>query len=69
MAVTEAEIVRALKRLIRAGFFVEPTSATVLAAIDALTRSRGIRRGEAVVAVLTGSGLKALDRIQALFDG
>lgn len=66
VAVSEEEIRDALKRLIRAGFFVEPTSASALAGIDSLVRSGAVRPDETVVAVLTGSGLKALDRIQSL---
>jgi threonine synthase len=66
LAVGEEDIKGALKRLIRAGFFVEPTSACVLAGIDALAHTGAIRPDETVVAVLTGSGMKALDRIQSL---
>jgi threonine synthase len=66
VAVSEEEIRGALRRLIRAGFFVEPTSASALAGIDSLARSGAISPDETVVAVLTGSGLKALDRIQSL---
>jgi threonine synthase len=66
VAVGEEEIRGALRRLIRAGFFVEPTSASVLAGIDALAHAGAIRPDETVVAVLTGSGMKALERIQSL---
>jgi threonine synthase len=66
LAVGEEEIKDALRRLIRAGFFVEPSSATALAGLDRLARSGAIRPEETVVLVLTGSGLKALDRIQSL---
>jgi threonine synthase len=40
--------------------------ALALAAIDRRARSGGIRPDDTVVVVLTGSGLKALDRIQSL---
>lgn len=59
VALTEAEIVAALKRLARMGLFAEPTSAVAAAALDKLAASGRIRPGESTVAILTGSGLKA----------
>lgn len=56
VAVTEHEITRAHVRLARRGFFVEPTSASVAAALHHF--SDGIPADESVVAVLTGHGLK-----------
>ena len=56
VAVSDDEVHVYHKRLARRGLFVEPTSATVAAALD---RVRGlIQPGETVVAVLTGHGLK-----------
>lgn len=52
--VSEEAILEAMGRMARSGWFVEPTSAVVLAALPQLPE------GE-VVLVLTGSGLKALD--------
>jgi len=46
----------ALRRLLSTGFIVEPSSAAVYAAYEAL-RERGLLRGDPVL-VLTGSGLK-----------
>jgi threonine synthase len=43
--------------------FVEPTSASVGAALTKLQAEGALKTGERVVAVLTGSGLKAADRI------
>ncbi len=58
VAVTDEEILTAQEKLARRGLFVEPTSASVAAA---LTHLRGtFARGETVVAVLTGLGLKKL---------
>ena len=55
---TEEEIIEAQKRLAGAGFFVEPASATTLAALKKLRASGTIDAKSCVVAVLTGSGLK-----------
>ncbi len=59
IAVTETEIVAALKRLARSGLFAEPTSAVAAAALDKLAASGRIKPSESTVALLTGSGLKA----------
>ncbi len=61
----------------REGIFVEPTSATVLAAGKEMREEGKIGRDERVVFVLTGSGLKAIDsmikndvrdRVSELYD-
>ncbi len=54
LTVGEAAIRDAMVRLSRSGWFVEPTSATVLAALPQIP-------DEDLAVVLTGSGLKALD--------
>lgn len=62
---TEAEILEGQRELAEAGFFVEPASATSLAAVRSL-RSQGLIDGDArVVMVMTGSGLKDSDVFQA----
>jgi threonine synthase len=66
VAVPEAEIAPALSRLGRLGLFVEPTAATAAAAFSRLLRDGAIRRNETTVAVLTGHGLKATDKIAEL---
>lgn len=63
VAVAEAEITPALRALGRLGLFVEPTAATAGAALTRLLRDGTISPVETTVAVLTGSGLKAADRI------
>lgn len=63
VAVGEAEIVMALGRLARAGFFVEPTAAAGVAGLGHLIAGGDIRAGETTVVILTGSGLKAVERI------
>lgn len=60
VAVNDTEITRAHKRLARRGLFVEPTSATVAAALLKLDDT--IAPADEVVAVLTGHGLKRLPK-------
>jgi threonine synthase len=56
VSVSEPEVMRAHLRLARQGLFVEPTSATVAAALHRLVDV--IDPTETVVAILTGHGLK-----------
>ncbi|MDP1717074.1 MAG: pyridoxal-phosphate dependent enzyme, partial [Burkholderiales bacterium] len=65
-AVSEEEIVIALGSLARQGMYVEPTSAAAAAGLSQLLRSGAISAGETTVLVLTGSGLKASERIGEL---
>jgi threonine synthase len=55
LAVDEEEILQGQAELARMGFYVEPTSAVVLAAI----KQASVHLPEPVVVVLTGSGLKS----------
>jgi len=66
VAVTEAEIVTALRMLARKGLYVEPTSASAGAGLTQLLASGAIKPGEATVLVLTGTGLKASEKIGEL---
>ena len=66
VAVTEGEIVRALAALARRGHYVEPTSAAAAAGLSQLIARGAIRKNETAVLVLTGSGLKASERIGQL---
>jgi threonine synthase len=66
VAVSESEIVDALRDLAAKGLYVEPTSASAAAGLTRLLRSGGIAPGERTVLVLTGSGLKASQRIGEL---
>ncbi|MSP03576.1 MAG: pyridoxal-phosphate dependent enzyme [Acetobacteraceae bacterium] len=61
--VPEADIESALFELARMGIYVEPTSAQVVAGFRSLLASGAIGREETTVLVMTGSGLKATDRI------
>jgi threonine synthase len=68
VAVADDAILPALRDLGRRGFFVEPTAATVGAALTRLLADGMIAPGETTVAVLTGHGLKAAERIGAALD-
>lgn len=57
------EIIKAFKELAKMGFFVEPTSATVLAALWKSLDLGLVERGETVFLPLTGFGLKAIDKL------
>lgn len=56
--VSEEEIVLGQRLLGKAGFFVEPSSATSLLAVKKLVETGKIQRHESVALILTGSGLK-----------
>jgi threonine synthase len=66
VAVSEAEIEQALFELARIGFYVEPTSALAAAAFTQLLERGAVQPTETTVLVLTGSGLKATQRIGEL---
>ena len=66
VGVPEADIAPALAALGRVGLFVEPTAATAAAALTRLLRDGAIRAEDTTVAVLTGHGLKATDKIADL---
>ena len=66
VAVDEKEIAPALVALGRLGLFVEPTAATAAAALTRLLRDRTIGPDQTTIVVLTGSGLKAAERIGEL---
>jgi threonine synthase len=57
IAVSEEEIIRARNDLARTGVYIEPTSATVIAAVRRLRNQ--ISTDSVTVVTLTGSGLKA----------
>ncbi len=65
VAVEDAALWDALGRLARAGLYVEPTSAVAPAGLDLLRVTGRIAPRERVIVALTGSGLKAGDRIRA----
>jgi threonine synthase len=63
VVVEDREIAEALKLLARAGLLVEPTSAAAVAGLRKAVEQGLVERGERVLVPLTGSGLKALDKI------
>ena len=66
---SEFAIIAAQRELaINAGLYVEPTSATVGAALTELMITRQIKPAETTVVILTGSGLKATQRIGELLE-
>jgi threonine synthase len=61
--VSDGNIWSAMEELGRAGAYVEPTGAVAAAALPVLMQSGLITADQRVVLVLTGSGLKATDRV------
>jgi threonine synthase len=68
VAIPEDGIVSALKRLARQGLFVEPTSATAVAAMDDLINRQVINAKERTVVLITGTGVKSASLIAELFS-
>jgi threonine synthase len=66
--VSEEEIAAAVIALANTGLYAEPTSAAAAAALSKLIAAGTIRAGETTVVVLTGSGLKATQRIGELIQ-
>lgn len=66
VALTEDEIVDALRRLARIGLFAEPTCASAAAALDKLLASGEITAAETTVVIVTGTGLKAASTVAEL---
>ena len=62
VAVSEAEIEDAARRLALSGFYAEPTSAVAAAGLSRLLLAGAIGPDETTVVVLTGGGLKATQR-------
>ncbi|MFP5310335.1 MAG: threonine synthase [Actinomycetes bacterium] len=60
-AVTDREILSAYRRLAREGVFCEPASASSVAGLLQLHEAGELERGQTVVCVLTGHGLKDPD--------
>lgn len=68
VAVSEQEIETAHRGLAAAGFYVEPTCATAEATLVKMLDTGIIHPDETTVLVLTGSGLKATQRIGELME-
>jgi len=61
--VSESEIEAAHGEFARTGLYVEPTCASAAAALSKLLDARVVHPDETTVLVLTGTGLKATQRI------
>jgi len=68
VAVSEAAIIAAMTDLARTGLYAEPTSAIAAAALSGLWRDGTIAPEETTVVVLTGTGLKATQRIGEVME-
>jgi threonine synthase len=67
-AVSEKEIVEGIRALAGQGYFVEPTSAMVVKGIEHFYDEGILSKEEEAVAVLTGTGLKAISELVQLID-
>ncbi|MDI9388780.1 MAG: threonine synthase [Synergistota bacterium] len=68
LAYSERAIWEGFVKLAKIGLYVEPTSAIVGAALDDLEARGEIGEGERVAVLLSGSGLKATDKIVSLYE-
>lgn len=64
--VDEREIESGIKALAAKGIYVEPTSAVIVKAFDKFVKSGIIGVGDVTVSILTGSGLKATDKLMKI---
>ncbi len=67
-AVPEEKLRPATLELAKTGLYTEPTSAQVLPAVEQFARDGQLSREDTIVAVLTGSGLKASTAMTQLLD-
>ena len=65
LAVEEEEIRESLKDMCQKGFFIEPTSAAVVAGVQTYVQKYA-QKTERIVSVFTGHGLKASEKIEKL---
>lgn len=61
--VSEKDIIEGWRELNQQGLYVEPTSAVVIKALDRLILKNLIARTDAIVLILTGTGLKATEKL------
>lgn len=65
VSVSDEEILKAQRALGEEGLFVQPASATGIAAIRKLRENEMLEEGAKIVSILTGAGLKVLSQIEA----
>lgn len=68
IAVSDEEILNAQRELAKEGIFVQPASAVGIAALKKLRGEEDISKGERVVSIITGSGLKFLGALGRKLD-
>lgn len=68
VAVSEREIMEAVKDEAKLGFFVEPTSATAYAGLRKLIKERVLSARDDVIMLVSGNGLKASNEIAELME-
>lgn len=61
--VTEEEIIKALQKISKKGYFIEPTSSAAFAGMSQLIEQKKIEKYELTVVIISGNGLKASDKI------
>jgi len=67
VSVTDSEIIAAEQEIARTeGIFAEPAGAAAISALQKLAQQGTIKKKDRVVCLITGSGLKATDVLQAL---
>lgn len=66
-AVTEEEIIEGLRLFHQNGLFIEPTSAVVWKGLKHFIDEGTIQKEEDTLLILTGHGLKAVDKLQEIF--
>lgn len=67
VSVTDSEIIAAEQEIARTeGIFAEPAGAAAISALQKLVQQGTIKKKDKVVCLITGSGLKATDVLQAL---
>ena len=66
VAVSEKDIEQGVHALGRSGFFVEPTSAVVWKGLTKLDEQEPFPQGSTIVAILSGHGLKASEKLAQL---
>ncbi|MCD6559579.1 MAG: threonine synthase [Palaeococcus sp.] len=65
VSVDDKEILSAQRALGEEGIFVQPASATSIAALKKLRENGTVEKGAKVVSILTGSGIKTLHQVKA----
>ena len=67
LTVTDTEIFKAEHQIAKLeGMFAEPASSATIAALKKLVKNRKMSKNDSVICLITGSGLKATDVLQAL---